>query len=130
MTKWLGLAAIAAVAIGIVGYKSFTREDASAVEAPAAQDNAPRVLLFADLREADESCGCGEIIRAVRGAAQRGVPTRENDSELGRAHRVTVEPSVIILDAQGRESARYEGESGETIAALQKDLDALPGAEP
>lgn len=130
MRRWLGLAAIAAIAIGIVGYKAFTREDTPAALAPQAKEKAPRVLLFADLREADESCGCGEIIRAVRGAAKRGVPVRENDAELGRAHHVTTRPSVIILDAQGRESARYEGESEETIEALQKDLDALAGDEP
>ena len=124
MNRWIGIAAIAAGALGLVGYKTLTRGDAPA---PVAQQKPPRVLLFADLREADESCGCGEVIRAVRAAAARGVPTRENDEALGREHHVTVQPTVILLDAAGREAARREGESEATISALKKDLDAIPG---
>ena len=128
MKKWLGVAAIAAVALAIVGYKLLTRADGAAAAAPSRER--PRVLLFADLREADDSCGCGEIIRAVRAAAARGVSTRENDDVLGREHHVTIRPSVIILDASGRETARHEGEADETIKALAKDLGAILGGPP
>jgi hypothetical protein len=110
------------VALGLVGYKALSR--GSTTSAAAAQP-APRVFLFADLREADRSCGCGEVIRAVRAAAARGVPVRENDDAPAREHHVTVQPSVIIVDTAGRETARHEGESEMTIQALKKDLDAI-----
>lgn len=89
------------------------------------------VLLFADLSEAGASCGCGQIIRAVRAAQARGVPTKEADprkdsSDLARRYKVLVSPAVLLLDGGGREVRRYEGESAEIIRALTADLDKIP----
>jgi len=122
--KWIGLAVIAAAAAAVLVYKA-TSKPSSAPAAATAADRAPRVLMFADLREIDEAGGCGDIIHSVRAAAARGVPTRENDDALGRAHHVTVEPTVVILDRTGQEQARFEGESGATIEALHAALAKL-----
>ena len=122
--KWLGVALIAAAAVAIIAYKTLSTSDQPA---PSTTAGAPRVLLFANLAEADDACPCGDIIRGVRGVAAKGVPTRENDDTLGRKHKVTVEPTVIILDESGREHARFEGESRATrdklLAALAKLTD-------
>ena len=119
-----GLVLVVALAFGTVGYKALMLGASAAAAEPSKK--APRVLLFADLREAEESCGCGEIIRAVRAAAARGVPTRENDDALAKQHHVTVQPSVIILDASGHETGRFEGESAETVKRLKAALDKIP----
>ncbi len=123
-TKLIGLLVILAAVGGVVAYKVATKSDDRAVAAtPIA--GSPRVLLFADLGEADEDCGCGKIIRAVRGLAAKGVATRENDDELGRRYKVTTNPTVVVLDREGHEQTRYEGESKDTIAKLSADLDKL-----
>ena len=107
--KWIGVAVIAAAAVAIIAYKTL-----STSEQPTSTTGALRVLLFANLGEADDDCPCGDIIRAVRGAASKGVATRENDDAFGRQHKVTVEPTVIVLDTSGREQLRFEGESRAT----------------
>ena len=124
MKKWIGIAVIAAAAAAVLVYKSVSGPSA-APAAPTHAGQAPRVLLYADLREIDEEHGCGDIIRSVRATAARGIATRENDDSLGRAHHVTVEPTVVILDPDGHEQARFEGESGATIDALRAALDHL-----
>lgn len=124
MKKWIGIAVIAVAVVALLIYKSVSGPSAKSA-APTGADQAPRVLMFIDLREIDEEHGCGDIIRSVRATAARGVATRENDDALGRAHRVMVEPTVLILDAKGREQARFEGESGATIAAMKTALDQL-----
>lgn len=87
------------------------------------------VVLFADLREADEIPGCGEIIKAVRAAATRGIPTREldanHDATKASEYKLLVAPSVVILDANGEEIGRFEGESRETIASLTRAIGSL-----
>lgn len=123
-TKAIGLLVILAAVGGVVAYKVATKSDDRAAASPAIAGS-PRVLLFADLSEADEDCGCGKIIRAVRDVAAKGVATRENDDALGRMYKVTTNPTVVILDGQGHEQARYEGESKDTIAKLSADLDML-----
>ena len=52
---------------------------------------ATRVLLFADPREAESSCGCGQIIRMVRGADVPGVRGRPG---VRPAARVRSSPSA------------------------------------
>jgi hypothetical protein len=89
-----------------------------------------QVVLFADPREAESSCGCGQIIRMVREAGVRGVvAVREfdpqRDSEAARVHAVRVAPTVIIAGSDGVERERYEGESPEVIAGLRRALAAL-----
>ena len=125
-TKLIGLLVMLAAVGGVVAYKVIAKSDDRAAASPANTTGAPRVLLFADLAEADEDCGCGKIIRAVRGVAAKGIATRENDDELGRKYKVTTNPTVVILDRDGREQGRYEGESKDTIAKLSADLDKLP----
>lgn len=126
------ITALAAVVIAFValvawreargGAHSSGIEPERAAEAGAS----PRVLLFADPREAEATCGCGLIFHAVREAAASGVATREVDPERERdlvaQYRVTVEPTVIFLDEDGRETSRREGEAGETIAAIEEEL--------
>lgn len=130
----VGLAAIVLAVAGVVAYKQYRKEPLPAQPARVAASKVSgssavqttSVLLFADLGEANDDCGCGRIIRAVRSAAGPGVAIREFDAGKGGAvakdRRVTVEPTVLILDSSGREVARHEGESAETIATLEKDL--------
>lgn len=125
-TKLIGLLVIFAAVGGVVAYKVVTKSDDRAAPATAIAGT-PRVLLFANLAEADEDCGCGKIIRAVRGVAAKGVATRENDDELGHKYKVTTNPTVVILDREGHEQARYEGESKDTLGKLSADLDKLAG---
>jgi hypothetical protein len=121
MKAWLGIGVLTLLVGGIVAYKALVRSGAT----PAHTAPTPRVLLFADLREADDECPCGAIIRAVRASAARGIATRENDEALARAHRVTVEPTVLFVDPSGREISRYEGESAESLQRLRAALDKL-----
>lgn len=121
MKRWLGLGVLV-VAIATVLVVKLTR---TASEAPPRVSSlAPRVLLYADLGEIDEH-GCGDIIKAVRAAGTRGIATRENDAALGKQHHVTIEPTVVILDADGKEQARFEGESDATIDAVRTALTKL-----
>lgn len=120
--KWIGIALVAAAVAVIIIVKAI---GAPGTTAPPSS-GAPRVLLFADLGEAEDSCGCGEIIRAVRSAQKRGIPTRENDEELSKKHRVTTEPTVLIVDTDGREQFRFEGESKDTIDKLKTEIAKLP----
>lgn len=120
MKRWLGLG-ILVVAIAAVLVLKWARSS----KAPAlASSGAPRVLLYADLGEIEEH-GCGDIIKAVRSAGDRGIATRENDAALGKLHRVTIEPTVVILGADGKEQARFEGESDTTIDAVRTALAKL-----
>lgn len=90
------------------------------------------VLLFAELREADEEEDrCGIIIRSVRALRQHGVTVTEYDSgaspDVRKQHRVVVEPTIIVLDASGREVARHEGEDEATMQAIRADMARLSG---
>lgn len=134
---WTGVVGIVVLAGGVLLAKSMTSQPeaepavAEAVAATTSQAQ-PQVLLFANPKEAEQSCGCGQIFSAVRAASTKGVRTREVDpkreGDVVRQYRVTVEPTVIFVDAAGREVSRQEGESGDTIAALQAELDRLAGA--
>lgn len=133
---WIGIVVIAVLVGGVLLAKSMKSQP---VPGPVASGGAtstaslaqPQVILFADPGEAEESCGCGQIFGAVRAAGARGVRTREVDPErerdVVREYRVTVEPTVIFLDANGREVSRREGESGDTIAAIRAELERLAG---
>jgi hypothetical protein len=123
---------LAGVAIAFVVLASLREtRPSSVVPEHGAGDASPRVLLFADPREAEATCGCGLIFHAVREAAAAGVATREVDPERDRAlvtqYRVTVEPTVIFLDESGHETSRREGEAGETIAAIETELGRMSG---
>jgi hypothetical protein len=134
---WIGVLVLALLVVGVLIAKSMRSQPAPAANsntAAAAPQGRPQVILFANPREAEEICGCGEIFRAMRSANTRGVRTREvdpeHDRDVVRQYRVTVQPTVVFVDATGREVSRREGESGETIAALRADLDRLAGARP
>ena len=91
---------------------------------------APAVVLVADLREADSpNDTCARIIQAVREARRRGVRVTElmpdSDSALLKKHPVVVAPTVLVLDNDGRELNRFEGESVATLGAIQAKLSQL-----
>lgn len=97
----------------------------------AAVQGQATVLLFADLGEADSSCGCGDIIRAVREAHSRGWALQElepgsQDPRVAR-FRLATSPTVVLLDPNGLETARFEGEGDHTLADLQARLHTLVG---
>jgi len=134
--SWIGILVVAVLVGGVLLAKSMKSEPApgpagSASAEVTSSQAQPQVILFADPKEAEQSCGCGQIFRAVRAANTQGVRTREVDPEherdVVRQYRVTVEPTVIFVDESGREVSRREGESGDTIAALRADLDRLGG---
>ncbi len=129
MRGWLGVVAVAAVAVGIVASKQLRPVAPPATELAHSR---PTVILFADPREADSSCGCGEIIRLVRGAGARGVSVQEvspgSAPALERQYQVTVAPVVVILSGQGQVVARLQGESPDVIASIRAALGRLPEA--
>ena len=130
ITKRLAGIVVLLAAAGLILWRT------SKTTGPSPQDSIQRqparqgtVVLFADLREADEIPGCGEIIKAVRDAAARGIRTREldahRDAEQAHGYKLLVAPSVLILDSAGKEIGRFEGESGDTIATATKAINAL-----
>ena len=127
---WVGVLAVAVVAAGIIAYKQAVRSSPqNSASRPRPTSEAPSILLVADLKEAGTDDPCAEIIRLVRAAGQRGIPVREipsgENDPLLRKYRITVEPTVLLLDAGGGVLARHEGEGPETIAALRSGLERL-----
>jgi hypothetical protein len=126
----VGSLVVLAVALVLWLKPNASTNDTPEVQDPVLASAATQVLLFADPREAESSCGCGQIIRMVRGADVPGVvavkefdPQRE--SEAVGLHAVRVTPTVIIAGGDGIEQARFEGESPEVIAGLRGALAAL-----
>ncbi len=136
LAKRIALAVVVLAVAGIVGVKFASRSGGplpapAASGTPAATASRPSVVLVADMREANDDCGCGQIIRRVQAAKAHGVEVKEvapGDAEAGRRYGVTVVPTVVFLDPQGQVVARREGESGETLAAVSADLARLEGA--
>jgi hypothetical protein len=127
--KWLGLVCVVAIALGVVVAKHMKSRDAVQNESTR-----PSVLLVADLREADSiNDGCADIIRAARDTARRGIPVAElmpdSSSDLLRRYKVLVAPTVLILDRDGREVARFEGEDPKTVEAIRTELAQLKTGE-
>ena len=127
--KWIGVIAVALVALGIIAYKShLSRETQNTISAASAAF--PRMLLVADLREADsDGDACARIIQDVCAARERGIAAHELSPDspsdlLSRYHVLTV-PTVLILDRQGNVTSRYEGEAEQTVAALRAQLEQL-----
>lgn len=48
--------------------------------------------------------------------------TRGEAPQVTRKHRVVVEPTVIVRDDSGAETARFEGEDSRTIEAIGSAL--------
>ncbi|RME73710.1 MAG: hypothetical protein D6776_06530 [Planctomycetota bacterium] len=134
------LAAVVVAVIAVLALKTSRPDEQSPTAAavpPAASEPrgelatpAHTVLLFADPREAESSCGCAEVVRIARAAGERpGVGFAEYDprraDEQARRHRVRVSPTVLILGADGSEEERYEGESPAVVARLRYALGRL-----
>ena len=141
MKRWFGVLAVAAIAVSIVvlnprrpGIPSSEPSRSAGQGRPGASAQAsPSLLLIADLAEAGESCGCGEIIRMVRSAAGHGMAVRElapgAEPDLERRYRVTVTPTLLWLDNAGREVLRHEGESPAVVDSIRADLGRLTAAQ-
>lgn len=125
--KTLGAIAVVLAAGAIIAAKAARQRPAEA--AVVTRGSSPSVILVADPREADSECGCGQIIRRVREAMARGVDVQEIGpaEPVAARYGVTVAPTVLILDADGRVIARREGESNDALAAISADLAALEG---
>ena len=123
------IAAVLAAVVSVLWLK-WEKPPQSPPVAVSGEGTRATVLLFADPREAEESCGCAEIIHMVRDLrGTPGVQVREIDpqraSDEARRLRVRTSPAVILLDAAGREIGRFEGESPSTIASLRSALASL-----
>lgn len=133
--RWFGIAAVVLAVAAILAFKAKRPAQAETPVAAAASSSAARsVVLVANLAEADEPCVCGKIIRSVRSAGTKGIPVKEIDPEespeLASKYKAIVSPAVIILDGSGKEVRRFEGESNDTLASLQSELDRLPSKTP
>lgn len=126
--RWPGLILVIVLVFGLLLLKHHTRQTIAATKV----DGAPSVILVADFREANEEGDrCAEIIRAVRQTSKRGVRVSElspdsNSDLLSRYHFLTV-PTVLLLDNNGKEVGRFEGEDATTVKAIKAKLAALPG---
>ena len=114
--------AVVLLAAGLVVFKQRTSPKIKSQEV-----SRPAVVLIADLREAESpNDTCAQIIRVVREARSQGVKVSElmpnSDSVLLKNHRVVVVPTVLILDRDGRELNRFEGESVATLDAIRTRL--------
>jgi hypothetical protein len=124
--KWIGLFGVVLIASTIIGYKVHVSREMGAASATTP----PRVLLVADLSEANAAGdSCADIIHLVRAARDRGIPVQElqagsNPDLLSRYHVLAI-PTVLILDHNGKEVARYQGEGRETVEAVRTGLDQL-----
>ncbi len=101
---------------------------------PNTESSTPAVVLVADLSEADSANDtCARIIQAVREARSRGISVTElmpnSDSVLLKSHRIVVAPTVLVLDKDGRELSRFEGESVATLEAVRARLNQLQSSK-
>ena len=121
-------------AVGIVIYKEHTSRKASPPVAQSGASAKSEIILVADLREADEpGDNCAEIIRLVREAGKRGATVEEltpdSESPLLKQYRILTNPTVLILDREGKVVSRYEGESGSTVKEIRDRLASLSEAQ-
>lgn len=134
--KWIGLGCVIVAVLAIVAYKRHTPVPVngavitSAHATSTTRSEIPTVLLVTDLNEAGESGdGCSEIIHAVHAAKVRGIKVAEfmpnSPSPLLKQYRVVSVPTVVIIDKDGRESARFVGESASTVQAIKAKLATL-----
>lgn len=123
--KWSGIATVALIMVTITVYKVHTKR----ATATAPDGGLPKVVIIADLSEADSADACAEIIHSVRGARERGVQVQElspdSKSEVLRRYHVLTTPTVLILDSNGQVVKRFEGEDRQTVAAVRKQLAQL-----
>lgn len=124
--KWIGLTCVLLATVSIVVYKQLVFSTATL----EVNTSSPTVLLVANLNEAEDADDrCGDIIRAVRATEKRGVTVKElmpnSTSALIKRYRVVSAPTVIIIDKDGNEAARYEGEDDKTVKGIETHLAKL-----
>ncbi|MAZ48972.1 MAG: hypothetical protein CME65_10430 [Halobacteriovoraceae bacterium] len=83
-----------------------------------------KVMLFADPREAETSCGCAEIIRLARESKNgQNVTFEEVDirkiSDKYKKYKVMVSPTVIFLGKNDSIINRFQGEGSGVIKKLR-----------
>ena len=122
--KWPGVVAVAIVAIAIVALKGHMRRSTAVLGTGIA-----RVVLVADLSEADSADACADIIRSVREARARGIQVEElnsdSKSEMLSHYRVLTIPTVLVLDRNGQVVSRFEGGDRQTVVAVRLQLAQL-----
>lgn len=129
--RWPGVALVAVLVVCTLLLKSRTRHN----DTSTTVNGTPAVILVADLNEAnDPNDRCADIIRAVRQASRRGIHVAElrpdSKSDLLRRYRVLTVPTVLLLDQNGKEIDRFEGEDSATVTAIQGRLSTLVGSKP
>jgi hypothetical protein len=121
--KWLGILAVLAIvlAILVVKIKSSSQNNSS-----SSSSSFPQIVLVATPAEAASRTRCGDIVRLVRAASQHGVNVEEltpaSKSGLLARYKVLRTPTVLFLGQDGQVRSRFEGESPETLAALQSEM--------
>jgi len=125
--KWIGLATVLVIAGAIIAYKAHVSPKS---QAAASVVDLPRVLLVAELSEADATGdSCAEIIHLVRSARDRGIAVQELEPDsksdlLTRYHVLTI-PTVLIMGGDGKVASRFEGEGRDTVKAVRAGLEQL-----
>jgi hypothetical protein len=126
--KLIGVVLVVAIATGIIVLKVRSAEK-TVTSSSTANSATPQVLLFAKPGEAASVARCGQIVREVRAAAERGVSVREiapsSNAELMRQYHVLTTPTVVLLASNGSVRARYEGEAQETLDAVRSEMQRL-----
>lgn len=123
--QWIGLGAVVLAASAVIAYKTQT-----VPQAQAANVASPRVVLLAEPSEADNAGdSCAEIIHLVRAARDRGIAVQElspdSKTDLLARYHLLIVPTVLILDHNGQEVSRYEGEGHSTVKAIRASLEQL-----
>lgn len=130
--KYVGLFLVVATAAALIAFKLGANSAASVRPATSTSPNGKAsVLLVAYAIEAGSADACGTIFEVVRAAGAKGVSVREmepnGDAATLQRYHVRVVPTVLVLDATGRETARFEGESQATVAAITSQMQLLTG---
>jgi hypothetical protein len=89
-----------------------------------ANEKVTKVMLFADPREAETSCGCAEIIRLARESKNgKNVSFEEVDirkiSDKYKKYKIMVSPTVIFLGQNDSVINRFQGEGSGVIKKLR-----------
>lgn len=128
-TRWVGVALVVVVAVGIVTFKEYRSRVSTSPGTQRQSSDKPEIVLVVDPREAGTADNCAEIIRLVRAAAKRGVTVQElspnSESPLLKQYKVLTIPTVLILDRDGNVASRYEGEERSTVQQIQNGLATL-----
>lgn len=124
--RWPELTVVVLLVVGILATKHYKR---NRTETMVSSEH-PTVLIVADLSEAGETNDvCAEMIRTVREAGQRGIAVKElapgAEPQLLKRYHILTAPTVLILDRNGNEAARFEGEEKTTLASLRARLAIL-----